>query len=71
MDDHYRCSDGQCIPNRFLCDGFPDDCPNNEDENESNCDDEEGGLIPLHSVNMIFIPFLFIFYRTGVHWPRI
>ena len=32
----YRCSDGTCIPESYLCDGYANDCPRNEDE-ERDC----------------------------------
>ena len=30
-NDGFQCDDGSCIPDSFLCDGFPD-CPSGEDE---------------------------------------
>ena len=49
-DDEYMCSNGiDCIPNRFLCDGIPNDCPDNEDENKENCPIVNGKQQPLQN----------------------
>ena len=40
-EDEYKCSSGTCIPERYLCDNFPNDCENNEDESMEMCGKQE------------------------------
>lgn len=46
--DKYKCSNGNCIPRRYLCDG-DNDCKNNDDESRSQCPDyiRSGDMIAL------------------------
>lgn len=34
--DQFQCSDGSCIFSNWVCDDY-NDCPDNEDEDQSNC----------------------------------
>lgn len=37
MEDEYRCPEGLCIPDVWVCDDYPYDCANNYDESDTLC----------------------------------
>lgn len=43
FENEFTCADGSCIEKELLCNGFRD-CPDNEDEDETNCPGEPSSI---------------------------
>ena len=37
QEDYFRCPEGTCIPELYVCDEYPGDCLNNYDDSEELC----------------------------------
>lgn len=54
----YRCPEGLCIPQSYLCDAYPYDCANNFDESDEMCE----GILAGFFLNYLWFTYHWIFW---------